>query len=38
VILAEKGKVLQGMIDRMIEIKKCCGMAKNVDETKAMRI
>jgi hypothetical protein len=38
VLLAEEAKVLQGMIDRLIEIGRCCGMEINVEKTKVMRI
>jgi hypothetical protein len=30
--------VLQGMVDKLIEIGRCCGMEVNVDKTKVMRI
>ena len=38
VLLAEKGKVLQGMIDKLVEIGGCYGMEINVEKTKVMRI
>jgi hypothetical protein len=38
VLLAREEKVLQGMIDKLIEIGKCCGMEINVEKTKVMRI
>ena len=31
-------KVLQGVIDRLIEIARCYGMEMNVEKTKIMRI
>jgi len=30
--------VLQGMIDRLIEVGRCCGMEVNVENTKAMTV
>jgi len=38
VLLAKEEKVLQDMIDKLIEIGRCCGMEMNVDKTKVMRI
>jgi hypothetical protein len=38
VLLAKKEKVLQDMIDKLIEIGGCYGMEMNVDKTKVMRI
>jgi len=38
VLMAKKEKVLQGMIDKLIEIGRCYGMEMNVEKTKAMRI
>jgi hypothetical protein len=38
VLLARKEKVLQGMIDRLIEIERRYGMEINVEKTKVMRI
>ena len=38
VLLAEKGKVLQDMIDKLVEIGGCYGMEINVEKTKVMRI
>jgi hypothetical protein len=38
VILAKEETVLQGMIDRLIEIGRCYGMEMNVEKTKVMRI
>ena len=37
-LLAKEGMVLQGMIDRLIEIGLCCGMEMNVGKTKVMKI
>jgi ribosomal protein L39E len=37
-LVAKEGTVLQGMIDKLIEIGRCYGMEMNVDKTKAMRI
>jgi hypothetical protein len=37
VLLAKEEVVLQGMIDRLIEIGRCCGMEINVEKTKVMR-
>jgi hypothetical protein len=38
VLLAREEKVLQGMIDRLIEIGRRYGMEMIVEETKVMRI
>ena len=38
VLMAKEEKVLQGMIDKLIEIGSCYGMEMNVDKTKVMRI
>ena len=38
VLMAEEETVLQGMIDKLIEIGRCYGMAMNVEKTKVMRI
>jgi hypothetical protein len=38
VLLAREENVLQGMIDRLIEIGRCYGMEMNVGKTKVMRI
>jgi len=38
VLLAKEEKVLQDMIDKLIEIGRCYGMEMNVEKTKAMRI
>jgi hypothetical protein len=38
VLLAEEEKVLQDMIDKLIEIGRCYGMEMNVEKTKVMRI
>jgi hypothetical protein len=38
VLLAKEEKVLQDMIDKLIEIGKCYGMEMNVEKTKVMRI
>jgi hypothetical protein len=38
VLLAKEETVLQGMVDRLIEIGRRCGMEMNVEETKVMRI
>jgi hypothetical protein len=37
-ILAKKEKVLQDMIDKLIEIGRCYGMEMNVEKTKVMKI
>jgi hypothetical protein len=36
--MAKVETVLQGMIDKLIEIGRCYGMEMNVEETKVMRI
>jgi hypothetical protein len=38
VLLAKEEMVLQGMIDRLVEIGRCYRMEMNVEETKVMRI
>jgi hypothetical protein len=38
VLLAKEEMMLQGMIDRLIEIGRSYGMEKNVEETNVMRI
>ena len=38
VLLAKEEKVLQGMIDKVIEIGGCYGVEMNVEKTKVMRI
>ena len=38
VLLAKEEKVLQDMIDKLIEIGGCYGMEVNVEKTKVMRI
>jgi hypothetical protein len=38
VLMVKEGTVLQGMIDKLIEIRRCYGMEINVDKTKVMRI
>jgi predicted nucleotidyltransferase len=38
VLLAKEEMVLQDMIDKLIEIGRCCGMEMNVENTKVMRI
>jgi hypothetical protein len=38
VLLAKEEKVLQDMIDRLIEIGRSYGMEMNVEKTKVMRI
>jgi hypothetical protein len=38
VLLAREEKVLQGMVDRLIEIGRCYGMELIVEKTKVMRI
>ena len=38
VLLAKEEKVLQDMIDKLIEIGRCYGMQMNVTKTKVMRI
>jgi hypothetical protein len=37
VLLAKEKAVLQGMIDRLMNIDTCYGMETNVDNTKVMR-
>jgi hypothetical protein len=38
VLLAKEEKVLQDMIDKLIEIRRCYGMEKSMEKTKVMRI
>jgi len=38
VLLAKEEKLLQDMIDELIEIGRCFGMEMNVEKTKVMRI
>ena len=38
VLLAKEEKVLQDMMDKLIEIGRCYGMELNVEKTKVMRI
>ena len=38
VLLAKEEAVLQGIVDRLTEILRCYGMAKNVDNTKVLSI
>jgi hypothetical protein len=38
VLPAKEEKVLQDMIDKLIEIGRCYGMEMNVEKTKVMRI
>jgi hypothetical protein len=38
VLLAKEEKVLQDMIDKLIEIGRCYGMEMNVEKTKVMRL
>ena len=38
VLMAKEEKVLQGMVDKLIEIGSCYGMEMNVEKTKLMRI
>ena len=38
VLLAKEEKVLQDMIDKLIEIRRCYRMEMNVEKTKVMRI
>jgi len=38
VLMAKEVTVLQGMIEKIIEIERCYGMEMNVEKTKAMRI
>ena len=37
-LMAKEQKVLQGMIDKLLEIGSCYGMEMNVEKTKVMRI
>ena len=38
VLMAKEETVLQGMIDKLIEIGRCYGMEMNAEKTKVMRI
>jgi hypothetical protein len=38
ILLAKEEKVLQDMIDKLIEIGRCYGMEMNVEKTNVMRI
>jgi len=38
VLMAKEETVLQGMIDKLIDIGSCYGMEMNVEKTKVMRI
>jgi len=38
VLLAKEEKLLQDMIDKLIEIGRCYGMEINVEKTKVIRI
>jgi hypothetical protein len=38
VVLSMEEAVLWGMIERLFEIGRCCGMEMNVEKTKVMRI
>jgi hypothetical protein len=38
VLLDKEEAVLQGMMDRVIEIGMCCGMGMDVEKSKVMRI
>jgi hypothetical protein len=38
VLLAKEKMVLQGMIDRLIEIGRCYGVDMNVEKSKVLRI
>ena len=38
VLMAKEETVLQGMIDKLIEIGRCYGVEMNVEKTKVMRI
>jgi hypothetical protein len=38
VLLAKEEKVLQDMIDKLIETGRCYGMEMSVEKTKVMRI
>jgi hypothetical protein len=35
VLLAKEEKVLQDMIDKLIEFERCCGVEKNVEKNKS---
>jgi hypothetical protein len=37
-LLAKEETILQGKIDGLIGIRKCCGLEMNVEKTKVMRI
>jgi predicted regulator of amino acid metabolism with ACT domain len=37
-VVTKEAKVLQDMIDKLIEIGRCYGMEMNVEKTKVMRI
>jgi len=37
-LMTKEETVLQGMIDKLIEIGRCCGMEMNVEKTKVMSI
>jgi len=37
-ILAKEETVLQCVIDRLIEIERCCGMGMDVEKSQVMRI
>ena len=36
--MAKEEKVPQGVIDKLIEVGRCCGMEINVEKTKVIRI
>ena len=38
VLKAKEGKVLQDMVDKLIEVGRCYGVEINVEKTKVMRI
>jgi hypothetical protein len=38
VLVDEEETVLQGVISRVTEIGRCCGMGVNVDKSKALRV
>jgi hypothetical protein len=38
VLLSKEEKVLQDMVDKLIEIERCYGSEMNVEKTKVMRI
>ena len=38
ILMAKEETVLQGMVDKLIEIGSCYGMEMNVEKTKVMRI